>query len=298
MRSSLVFLLTLASLGAQVPEQSFFMSAPAVVSRACAERALALKPKHLEVLIAQGRVELTLGDERKAKEWFTRAERLDPEDAEVHRVIAQAWLAAGRRDEVLASARKALELASRDSGDLADFAVVLSDGGFADMARALIEQAVKVNPTRVGNLVNYGAACLRAGNPQEGILWLDRAFAINPLRPGNSRDVAEAYAENARRADLPAVREKMLAAAEVGFATDSGRLLTYAKEELEAGRRDTAARFFWRAALADPKDPSVWSAAALAYAGLLSKPGESKSEPAPAPLGAPPPPTASTSGQP
>jgi len=298
MRSPLLILFTLASLGAQVPEQSFFLGAPAAVSRACAERAFALKPKHLEVLVAQGRVELALGDERKAKDWFTRAERVDPGDAEVYRVIAQAWLAAGRREEVLASATKALEMASRDSGDLADFAVVLSDGGFADMARSLIEQAAKVSPTRVGNMVDYGAACLRAGRPQEGILWLDRAFAINPLKPGNCRDVAEAYAEHTLKADLPVVREKMLAAAEVGFATDSGRLITYGKEELQAGHRDAAARLFWRATLADPKDPSVWSAAAQAYADLLPKQREAGAEPAPMPSAAPAPPQALSPGQP
>lgn len=298
MRSPLLILFTLASLGAQVPEQSFFMGAPEAISRACAERAYSLKPKHLEVLVAQGRVELALGDERKAKDWFTRAERVDPGDAEVYRVIAQAWLAAGRRDEVLASARKALEMASRDSGDLADFAVVLSDGGLADMARALMEQVAKVSPTHVGNMVDYGAACLRAGRPQEGILWLDRAFAINPLKPGNSRDVAEAYAENTLKADLPAVREKMLAAAEVGFATDSGRLIAYGKAELAAGHRDTAAHFFWRAALADPKDPLVWSAAAQAYADLLPKQRESKAEPAPVPSAAPAPLPAPSPAQP
>jgi len=153
MRIHLLPFIVLASLGAQVPDASFFLGAPEKVAPFCLEKAFARKPKSVEILAGFGQLQLALGDRKKADEWFSRAERLEANDAETYRLIAQACLRAGIRDQVPALAGKAKDRAPGDAGDLADFAIVLLDSGFPIEARALMDQAFKAAPRRSGNFI-------------------------------------------------------------------------------------------------------------------------------------------------
>ena len=100
MRIQLLPIIALASLGAQVPDASFFLGPPEKVAPYCLEKALARKPKSVGIFAGLGQLHLAQGDRKKADEWFSRAERLEANDAETYRLIAQACLRAGIRDLV------------------------------------------------------------------------------------------------------------------------------------------------------------------------------------------------------
>ncbi|NWJ41195.1 MAG: tetratricopeptide repeat protein [Geothrix sp.] len=247
MRLQLLPLTALVCLQAQVPAPSFFLETPEQVAQACAEKALALKPKSVEVLTCLGQIQAAKGELKKAEDCFTRTERLKGGDAETYRLIAQAWIRAGRRDQVRGIVDKAMTRTSRDAGDLADFATVLLDSGFPDEARAMMDQAFKVSPRRTGNFVDFGAALLRAGQPKEAAIWFDRATAANPAKVGTYRDIALACADHARKADLPELKARMLAATEIGFYgtdKDNEAMAARARINLAAGQRAEAEALF------------------------------------------------------
>src|SRR5512133_45530 len=249
MRIHLLPFIVLAPLGAQIPDASFFLGPPEKVALFCLEKALARKPKSVEILASFGELQLALGDRKKADEWFSRAERLEANDAETYRLIAQACLRADIRDQVPALAGKAKDRAPGDTGDLADFAIVLLDSGFPAEARALMDQALKAGPRRSGNFIEFGAALLRAGCPDEAGTWFDRALAVNSTKVGTHKDIALAYADHARKADLPGVKARMLAAAEIGFYgtdADNEAMADHARVHLAAGQRAEAEALFLR----------------------------------------------------
>lgn len=247
MRIHLLPLTALVSLQAQVPELSFFLGAPEEIAWTCAERILAQKPKSVEILTCLGQIQAARGELQKAEDCFARAERLKGGDAETFRLIAQAWIRAGKRDQVRGVVEKAMTRTSRDAGDLADFATVLLDSGFPDEARAMMDQAFKVSPKRAGSFVDFGTALLRAGQPREAGIWFDRATAANPTKVATYRDIALACADHGRKTDLPELKARMLAAAEIGFYgtdKDSEAMAARARIHLAAGQRAEAEALF------------------------------------------------------
>jgi tetratricopeptide (TPR) repeat protein len=118
-----------------------------------------------------GHSENTEEDTRIALELAERAVALDEEFALSHSALGYAYSVAGRHDEGIAAARRAVELQPGDADSYHFLASCLSWAGHGKEARDIILTALRLSPQYVaGPYLNALArACLVAGRYQEAI---------------------------------------------------------------------------------------------------------------------------------
>ena len=86
---------------AQGLDEATFRGDPRKLAGTCADRARLLRPKDGKMLAEYGRSFLAAGERAKAEECFMAARIEKARDADIHRLIAMAWLRAGQRTEAL-----------------------------------------------------------------------------------------------------------------------------------------------------------------------------------------------------
>jgi TolB-like protein len=115
-----------------------------------ADRSLELNPNSAIALSVAGRIELVLGNTSKALELLLRAERLSPRDPRGWFIIgggtAYAYFAAGRYDESIAAANKALIQNPRFALALRFLAASLAKRGRRDAAAQAIREVLEIEP--------------------------------------------------------------------------------------------------------------------------------------------------------
>src|SRR5262249_39691333 len=113
------------------------------------ERALTLSPNLLAVQIGAGQVRTVLGDGDKALEHFERAMRIRPRDPGTGRFIAStagAHLVAGRFEEALSAARRALQESPNLRLSRTHVVLALGHMGRIEEARRAAMRLLEISP--------------------------------------------------------------------------------------------------------------------------------------------------------
>jgi DNA-binding SARP family transcriptional activator len=135
---------------------------------------------------------LALPDVRRAKKAFRQSIAVDPEfspsRAGQARAIQREWLLLGRGDaelldEAATSAQHAIDLDYRDARGYREL-------GFCNIYRrrwddgiAFFTEAERRNPQYADLLADFGDALAHAGNPEAGLVKIQRAIELNPIPP-------------------------------------------------------------------------------------------------------------------
>ncbi len=147
------------------------------------------------MLAEYGRAFLAGGERAKAEACFQGARLDKPRDADVHRLIAVAWLRAGQRTEALKAIADMQVADPKDKHAFTRAAVNLQDFGLAKEADALMERAWILDPAEWQNCVAYGRACLRKSRRDAAAKWFARASQAKPQEERMWNAIALAYAD-------------------------------------------------------------------------------------------------------
>lgn len=127
-----------------------------------------------------------------AREALEKAVRLDPDFGLAHAYLALADVVIGgyvaSPREVLEAAhgraRLAIALAPQEARCHRIMGLVCLFQRAFDAAEIHLRRALDLNPYDADTLAQMGYLITMRGRAEEGIGWLDRAFALNPFRPG------------------------------------------------------------------------------------------------------------------
>ncbi len=128
------------------------------------KRALELNPNHADAYDLYGRLCSALERHDEAIAMQTRAQELDPL---AHRVdVATTLLRAGRYDEALEAASRAIELGSDSARAHSTYGWACLGKGRVDEALAALERAVALSPGDTVWLAQLGQACAQSGRAE------------------------------------------------------------------------------------------------------------------------------------
>jgi adenylate cyclase len=135
----------------------------------------------------------TRADNEAALRLLDRAVALDPNYAHAHAwracTLGQAFVNGYSKDpqatfnEVVAEMQKALQLDSNDSDVHRLFAAVNIANGDFDKVAFHQQRALSLNPNDDLIVVQQGEMLTWIGQPEEGIVWIEKAMRLNPYHP-------------------------------------------------------------------------------------------------------------------
>ena len=152
------------------------------------ETAMRLDPKLFEAPYFYARSLWTQGNLAKAAQMFERASGLRPEDYQSVALLASVYQGLGRAEDSRATAARALEI---------------------------IRRHLESDPDDVRAIYLGGGALVVTGQKEEGLLWAERALAVDPNDPATLYNVACMYALQGRTDQAFGLLDKAL---DHGFA--------------------------------------------------------------------------------
>ncbi len=203
MRPSSPILLPLLALtlGAQAPQppkfdERFFMGDRKAILQACADQARAIKPKDAKWLAEYGRAYLAALDRPKAEAAFKEALLKEPKDAEVHRLIANAWLKHGFKQEALDGYGRLLTLDGGNKEALLAAATDLAEVGLATEADRFMTAFAAKEKDDWKAFLQVGRAYLQSGNRDRAAKWFARAVTVKPKEEKVFLEISRAFADS------------------------------------------------------------------------------------------------------
>ncbi len=196
-------LLTLAlvlPLAAQTPgakfTEGFFKGDRKAILQACADEARSIKPKDAKWLAEYGRAYLAALDKPKAEAAFREAVTKEPKDGEVHRLIGNAWLKHGYKQQALESYALILSLDGKNKDALVAAALDLAEVGLVADAERFITAFVTQEKDDWKAFIQFGRAFLQSGNRDQAAKWFARAVAAKPKEEKVFLEISRAFAES------------------------------------------------------------------------------------------------------
>ena len=108
------------------------------------DHALSIDPRHIKSLVNQSRVFIDQKRHEDAIDRLTRAAEIDPDSAEVHRLLGRTYHTQGQIEEAVEAYRHALELNERDVWSMNNLGLLLLETKRAEEALPLFAQAVEL----------------------------------------------------------------------------------------------------------------------------------------------------------
>jgi len=199
MRTTILTLATL-SLAAQAPgpvtfNEAFFGGDRRAILEGCADRARALKPKDAKYLAECGRAYLAALDKPKADIAFRDAELREPKDGLVLRLIAQAWLKHGYKNEALEGYEKIVKRDPKNKDAITQSAVDLAEAGLLNEAERYMGVLAALENNSWERFLLFGRALLVAGQRKKAAVWFARAATLKPNEEKLFLEISRAFAE-------------------------------------------------------------------------------------------------------
>jgi tetratricopeptide (TPR) repeat protein len=127
---------------------------------------------------------------------YTKAERLDPDDARLYVSRSAVHISQGHLKEAAADCDRAIKIAPDDADAWYNRACADYMGRNNDGAMRSLERAVKLNPTNAEALFLRGVVRGEQYKEAAGILDLEAALALNPAIPGGWMSLGVLQFEN------------------------------------------------------------------------------------------------------
>jgi tetratricopeptide (TPR) repeat protein len=172
-----------AGLLAQAPvrlDEAFFSGDRARVVREITNRARSMNDGDAKLLAEYGRAYLAALDVQKGKEALRLAEAKEPNDGEVLRMIALAWLKNGFKAEALGAYEQILRRDPKNTDSIGRSAVDLAEVGLVKEAEKYMGAFVAREPEDWRTFLAFGRAFLTGGFRQQAAPWFARAVALKP----------------------------------------------------------------------------------------------------------------------
>ncbi len=197
MRALALALLSLAAHAEDPPafDEGFFNGDRRTILRGLADRLNLLKPGDARFMVDCGRAHLAVLDKAKAQEFFKRAEAKEPKDGQVLRLIAQAWLRHGYKNEALETYALVLARDPKNKEALTQSGVDLAEVGLALEAERPMNALAALEKEDWRAFIGFGRAFLVGGQRQKASLWFARALAVKPKEEKAHQEILRAFTE-------------------------------------------------------------------------------------------------------
>lgn len=178
-----------------VLDETFFNGDRRMVLRGLADRLAALKPGEARFLVDCGRAHLAALDKAKAQDFFKRAEAKESKDGQVLRLIAQAWLRHGYKNEALETYALVLGRDPRNKEALAQSGSDLAEVGLVAEAEKAMNALAALDKDDWRAFIGFGRAFLVGGQRQKASFWFARALAVKPREEKAHQEILRAFTE-------------------------------------------------------------------------------------------------------
>jgi len=225
-------------------------------ARSAYAKAIELGPEIAENYWRRGTAARRLGDNDGAESDFRESLRRDPEFEEGRLALARLLSETGRAGE-------AIELLGEtgSAGRKAGLAEALLASQRFDEARALLEEAVRLEPDNTRALALLGPVYGRAGDLPMAAKTLERAVALGETSPEIRRNLALVYMQQGKLQKGVSELQK----ASEDSPSDAATWFTLGNAYLRSGKEDRAAKAFESALALRPDWPEATFNLALAY---------------------------------
>jgi serine/threonine-protein kinase len=150
------------------------------LARDSARRAVELDDQLLPVHLTMGLIHAAAGEHQQAIESFEKALKLESENADAVRELANAYDAAGRPQDAEATFRRAIELRPDSWAAYNALGVFYNQHGRFTEAVPWFRRVIDLTPDNYFAYANLGAMYLRLGRHAEAAAMLERSLALNP----------------------------------------------------------------------------------------------------------------------
>jgi tetratricopeptide (TPR) repeat protein len=213
------------------------------------QRALAIKPHEVEVLVAAANAMKALGRAREAVLLYQRALEQSPQLLEAHNNLGNAFLALGQIDDAAGCYRRALAIKPQDAQVQCNLGNALRLLGRLDEAIASSRQALVLDPTLSIAHNNLGLSLATSGQPKEAVASFRQALLLNPRDVEAQNNLGNVLRDLGERRDALAVYRRAI---ELDPQRAEGHC-NLGNVQLEFGRINDAAVSFRRAVALQPR---------------------------------------------
>jgi TolB-like protein/Flp pilus assembly protein TadD len=177
--------------------------------------------------------------------------KLNPNDAEAHRLFAQFHAYAGRMQESLIQAERARALDPLSRGGVLGLGAGYRNTGQYDRAIATFKGGLAERPNSPGLHFQLALTHMQAGKLDEGVSELSAAVTASPENRRYEAYLAFAYAISGRRTDAQTILDRLLA------LDDSQYLPPTAVAHIFIGLRNHRAALSWLEKAYQERDPDL-----------------------------------------
>ena len=143
-------------------------------------KALSIDPHHVKSLVNSSRVFIDQKRHDEAVDRLTRASEIEPESAEVFRLLGRTYRAQGKTDEAIAAYRQAIDLDERDAWSMNNLGLLLLETKHADEALPLLTRAVELQRDVPEFRNNLGMALEHTGQFKAAVTAYSDALTVDP----------------------------------------------------------------------------------------------------------------------
>jgi tetratricopeptide (TPR) repeat protein len=183
---------------AQAPirlDEAFFSGDRTRVLREITNRARSMNDGDARLLAEYGRAYLAMLDVPKGKDLLRLAEAKEPNDGEVLRLIALAWLKNGFKTEALSAYEQILRRDPKNTDVLGRSAVDLAEVGLVKEAEKYMGAFVAREPEDWRMFLAFGRAFLTGGFRQQASPWFARAVTVKPDKEEVMVEILRAFTD-------------------------------------------------------------------------------------------------------
>jgi Tfp pilus assembly protein PilF len=144
---------------------------------------------------------------RLAESALGKLTELAPDSPLAAQARAHLWEQGGRLEQAEEQYRKAVELSRRDAASLVDYAKFLAKQGQLDRAPALLEEALRAEPSSPVIRALLGEVCVMKDQPSAALPHLKAALAARPNDEQTRTYLAQSLAKLERLPEATAVLE-------------------------------------------------------------------------------------------
>ena len=143
-------------------------------------KVLSIDPHHVKSLVNLSRVFIDQKRHDEAVDRLTRASEIEPESAEVHRLLGRTYHTQRKTDEAVAAYRQAIDLDERDAWSMNNLGLLLLETRRADEALPLLTSAVELRKNVPEFHNNLGMALEHTGRFKAAATAYGEALTIDP----------------------------------------------------------------------------------------------------------------------
>ena len=150
-------------------------------SEIAAKQGIQIHPGAIQLKLKYAQVLLSKGKHKSAMKYIELAERIEPDNSDIHLIKGSAWLAMGEKRKAQKSFARAVQTGDRDKDDvLFNIGASYLQIGETEYAVKNFEKALQINPENEMALYDLGFFSDQEGDYQKSIEYYNRYLDYDP----------------------------------------------------------------------------------------------------------------------